>query len=69
MLQQDPGEWPLQHFAFRVDASTLEAAAKRLKEQGVEVRGPVEHDWMGARSLYFNDPDGNELELCAPLPR
>jgi hypothetical protein len=25
------------------------------------------HDWMPARSVYFADPDGHDLELCAPL--
>ena len=65
VLQQDPGDWPLQHFAFRVDAASLERAARALAERGVETRGPVHHEWMGADSLYFSDPDGNELELCA----
>ena len=27
------------------------------------------HDWIPARSLYFSDPDGHDVELCAPLPR
>ena len=26
---------------------------------------PVYHEWMDARSLYFADPDDNQLELCA----
>jgi len=29
--------------------------------------GLVFHQWMPARSIYFSDPDGHELELCAPL--
>jgi hypothetical protein len=32
----------------------------------VPVRGPVFHAWMPARSVYFTDPDGHHLELCAP---
>ena len=67
VLQEEPGDWPLQHFAFTVDESEIESAAKRLREQGVEVQGPVTHDWMPARSVYFEDPDGHALELCAPL--
>jgi len=67
VLQQDDGEWPRQHFAFRVDAEGLERAAQLLEAHGVEANGPVEHAWMPARSLYFEDPDGHELELCAPL--
>ena len=40
---------------------------EELKKQGVEVRGPVTHAWMPAKSVYFADPDGHALELCAPV--
>jgi catechol 2,3-dioxygenase-like lactoylglutathione lyase family enzyme len=65
VLQEDAGEWPEQHFAFTVDDAELDRAADVLKASGVETRGPVFHEWMGARSLYFSDPDGHALELCA----
>jgi len=67
VLQEDPGEWPTQHLAFTVDEADIEQAAVALREQGVAVTGPVFHEWMPAKSLYFSDPDGHELELCAPL--
>ena len=67
VLQQHDGDWPKQHFAFRVDESDLEPAKQRLEEQGVSTRGPIHHAWMPAKSLYFEDPDGHELEFCAPL--
>ena len=66
VLQEDAGAWPPQHFAFTVDDAALEAAARQLAERGVETQGPVVHDWMPARSVYFSDPDGHDLELCAP---
>ncbi|MBW2281590.1 MAG: VOC family protein [Deltaproteobacteria bacterium] len=69
VLQEDPGDWPLQHFAFRVAKPEIARAAELLTEAGVAVRGPIHHDWMGADSLYFDDPDGNELELCAVAGR
>jgi catechol 2,3-dioxygenase-like lactoylglutathione lyase family enzyme len=67
VLQEDKGQWPAQHIAFTVAAADLEAAAQTLRKHGVAVRGPVLHAWMPAKSLYFADPDGHNLELCAPL--
>jgi catechol 2,3-dioxygenase-like lactoylglutathione lyase family enzyme len=69
VLQQEVGDWPLQHFAFSVDEADIERAAQILREHGVEVEGPVVHDWMPAKSIYFGDPDGNSLELLAPTKR
>src|ERR1051325_4081437 len=65
VLQEDKGEWPLQHFAFTVGESDIAKAATMLKEKGVTVSEPVIHEWMNAVSLYFDDPDGNALELIA----
>jgi len=67
VLQEEAGEWPLQHFAFTVAADELDEAVQRLRERGVEVSDPIVHDWMNARSAYFLDPDGNQLEFCSPL--
>ena len=65
VLQEDRGQWPTQHFAFSVRAQDLDAATQLLRERGVAVEGPVHHDWMRATSIYFDDPDGHALELCA----
>ena len=67
VLQEDKATWPTQHFAFTVEEADIEAAAAALKKRGVAVEGPVFHKWMPARSVYFSDPDGHELELCAPM--
>ena len=45
----------------------LDEAAAELKERGVPVDGPYFHEWMPARSVYFTDVDGHQLELCAPV--
>ena len=67
VLQEDPGEFPKTHFAFTIAETDIERAATVLRERGLAVRGPVFHEWMPARSVYFADPDGHDLELCAPV--
>jgi catechol 2,3-dioxygenase-like lactoylglutathione lyase family enzyme len=54
------------HFAFDVAPEELEPALERVRAAGVEVYGPVELEWMSARSYYFYDPDGNLLEFWSP---
>jgi catechol 2,3-dioxygenase-like lactoylglutathione lyase family enzyme len=51
------------HFALDVPRAELDGAVDRVRAAGVEVHGPVDFDWMQARSYYFYDPDGNLLEF------
>jgi catechol-2,3-dioxygenase len=69
VLQEDAARFAPQHLAFTVDEVELERAAAILKRRGIAVEGPVVHEWMQAKSLYFPDPDGHDLELCAPIGR
>lgn len=51
------------HFAFEAgsEAGLLEKR-NELIAKGVEVTDVVDHDW--ARSIYFKDPNGLQLEFC-----
>ena len=52
----------LHHVAFKIgdDLDDLREAKTRLEAQGVKLR-PVDHEVT--KSLYFEDPDGNGVEL------
>ena len=50
------------HFAFAAARDQLDRVAGRLQQEGVEHRGPVEHDG-GDRSVYVEDPMGNVVEV------
>lgn len=56
---QPPIRW--RRVAWRTDKAGFEQAQKHLSSKGVDFTGPVDHDF--ARSIYFNDPDGNPLEI------
>jgi glyoxylase I family protein len=51
------------HFAF--EAGSEAALAEKRNEliaRGVDVSDVVDHDW--AKSIYFKDPNGMQLEFC-----
>lgn len=68
VLQETGASFPSLHFAFAIGREDVVAASARLEERGVAVEGPLFHPWMPATSVYFQDPDGHQLELCAPGP-
>ncbi len=40
VLQEDTGDWPLQHFAFTTEESDIDPAAAELERKGVKTAGP-----------------------------
>ena len=57
-----PGDVGLAHCAFRLKtAEDLRAAYREFKERGVPISFTVNHGVT--RSIYFLDPDGNQLEV------
>jgi catechol 2,3-dioxygenase-like lactoylglutathione lyase family enzyme len=57
----------MNHAAFRLrTAVELDKAAELLRAKGVKVlKGPLTHSEDQDRYLYFEDPDGNVIELVA----
>jgi catechol 2,3-dioxygenase-like lactoylglutathione lyase family enzyme len=63
----DIGGAPINHLCLSMSASEYASVSARLVEHGVELK-PGGEDVFGAqgqavRSVYFNDPDGNVLEI------
>jgi catechol-2,3-dioxygenase len=56
----------VQHIAFKVDSmQSLEETKARLQAADIEVIGPTDHTIF--KSIYFFDPNGHRLELCADV--
>lgn len=58
---------PLHHLAVTVGEGELPAAERALQRAGLEVRSG-QHPILKMPTLYVFDPDGNEVEVIAPLP-
>ena len=57
----------VHHFAFQVQSpEALKDAYFTLEDYGIEVLRAVDH--VSQQSIYFNDPDGNRLEIYYELP-
>ena len=50
------------HVAFRLDRERLDPYSASLREQGLEVRGPVDFG-SGRRSYFIEDPEQHYIEL------
>jgi catechol 2,3-dioxygenase-like lactoylglutathione lyase family enzyme len=51
------------HIALEVGAETLQPMIAKAREWGIDVRGPSDHSMID--SIYFRDPNGYVIELCA----
>src|SRR5262245_17737183 len=56
---QPPIRW--HRVAFGTNEAGFVQAQERLKERGIKFRGPIDH--QKAQSIYFEDLDGNLLEI------
>ena len=62
----DTSKTTLDHVAFQLEGGRreLDVAQTELESSGVVVT-PYTHQEV--QSVYFNDPDGNQIELYVPL--
>jgi len=64
----DPFRVGLDHMSFNVESrAVLEGAMAQLEERGIPHGGITELVPFGIALLPFKDPDGIQLEICAPL--
>jgi hypothetical protein len=68
-FDQHDGEFPVQHYAFRVSEAQLDAIVARLHARGIAYRstphGPADmkvNRMHGGRMVYWNEPDGHVWE-------
>lgn len=75
-LWQEEANFQPRHFAFRASKEDiLNYAVDYLRERDLKpynflkdgVEKPMVFAWMPALAIYFNDPDGNQLEFIALL--
>jgi catechol 2,3-dioxygenase len=65
--RQTPGVRGLGHIAFRVESEeALKDAYTTLRAHGVEITRAIDH--VSQQSVYFDDPDGNTLEIYYERP-
>jgi catechol-2,3-dioxygenase len=57
-----PEHTTVDHIAFTIALGDFDSERNRLESLGLEVE-VQEHAWVRWRSLYFNDPEGNQVEL------
>ncbi|MBI2368914.1 MAG: VOC family protein [Deltaproteobacteria bacterium] len=57
----------LDHLAFSV--RDIEAARRAVERRGVTITGEREDEDGRGKSYYFEDPDGQELEIYGPIRR
>ena len=54
------------HIALEVSPGDLHAMMAKGRDAGIETRGPSDHGAI--ESVYFRDPNGYVIELCAKRP-
>ncbi len=61
---QAPESTTLHHFALTIPLAEQESAAAGFAARGIPFT-LAEHPWVGWRSIYVKDPEGNVVELVS----
>jgi catechol 2,3-dioxygenase-like lactoylglutathione lyase family enzyme len=61
------GDLPGVQLAFLVSRAEVDACYAQLVAQGVEILDPPTDQPRGHRTVYFADPEGNQLEIYAEI--
>ncbi len=66
-MQQQPRGYQLHHLAFEVPENEFDAQHQRLAAAGLQPRDG-KHPVLASRTMYVDDPDGNEVEFICRAP-
>lgn len=66
-LQSKPSGYQLHHLAFELPEAAFEAQHAALVKAGYQPRDG-RHPVLSSRTMYVDDPDGNEVEFICRSP-
>src|SRR5919201_38355 len=66
-VRAKPSGYQLHHMAFELPEEEFEAQREALVAAGYEPRGG-KHPVLASRTMYVDDPDGNEVEFICRAP-
>ncbi len=66
-IKSRPSGYQLHHLAFELPSDAFDAQHAALAAAGFVARGG-KHPVLASRTMYVDDPDGNEVEFICPSP-
>lgn len=66
-VKAKPFGYQLHHMAFELPEEAFDTQHKALVAAGYEPRGGI-HPVLSSRTMYIDDPDGNEVEFISRAP-
>jgi catechol-2,3-dioxygenase len=66
-VKTKPSGYQLHHMAFELPEEAFDTQHKALVAAGYEPRGGI-HPVLSSRTMYIDDPDGNEVEFICRTP-